>query len=137
MGDQWTELEEAAKKATPGPWLLEKYRTNDQGHTDCGVHTPNYIGLPGALAICRAPRLVKESEWQRDGGFIAACDPTTILSLISAARGKQRTPGTHESCDLCACNVIDGGARMVRRRGSGRIGICTDVACPLRQEPKV
>ena len=102
------EIEEAASKATPGPWKWqgEDYRggwgwqllvAGDGSGILCGEDAGKpYAQLRAYVPIdpeyCRTGmNATKESApavhvLQRDAAFIAACDPQTVLALVRIAR---------------------------------------------------
>jgi hypothetical protein len=79
--DQWkrAELRALAEKATPGPWQRSGVRQNV---------TENCIMVgPDNFLIVAIPHGAHPNDHAgafNDAGFIAACDPQTILALLDA-----------------------------------------------------
>lgn len=135
MSDQWTELEEAATKATPGPYDV---------HAGCSVRS--ILGdLAEVIARMEIPWGLHRTATGRrsfkqdcaataaevhNARYFAACDPATILSLISAARGKQ-TPENELPFGCMWAAVCENCGRDPAKAYK-----CGYKVCPLRQEPK-
>ncbi len=67
-------LREAARKATPGPWILW-----DDGDVGTGYPVTKIL-RNGTTRELESEHIANTDE--RDGNYIALADPTTILALI-------------------------------------------------------
>lgn len=79
LQDTLNDMEEKAKKATPGKWTTFhpklRYCANDIAAETRG-------GEPFVLAQMNR----NMENWKEDASYIAACSPDTVLALITALR---------------------------------------------------
>lgn len=81
MADEWTALEEAAKRATPGPWWKE------EPHVDACVYAHVAGGRPNGEGLLQVRYYgQKHPNAENDATYIAMANPKTTLALIAAAR---------------------------------------------------
>lgn len=79
---QLNDLKRLAKTATPGPWFNNKYDRNIRN-----FDYEKLIGKP--FHIMRYPHRpdnypITHEMWQANGDYIAAANPTAILSMIES-----------------------------------------------------
>lgn len=80
--DRWSDLEELARKATPGRWFVcECERLNREDHTT-EFSGFEILGLDDAIVHSPDDGVQK----LEDAAFIAAANPAEVLALISHAR---------------------------------------------------
>lgn len=72
-----TELRAAAERATPGPWQRSGIRQTI--HENCIMVGPDHLSII-AIPVGRDPE--EHAGAFNDAGFVATCDPQTILALL-------------------------------------------------------
>ena len=90
-------LEEAAKKATPGPWHWRE-RDWSKGHYDLYAGDVEVLGAmwvhsPDEGIVCAG---------DADVVYIAAASPDTILALVAVARAAEQHAQLDNDMDPCA-----------------------------------
>jgi tetratricopeptide (TPR) repeat protein len=98
-------LKELAERATPGPWESEDCRAATREKSryqngafqvfskDCEYH---------AIADCSCNHTCRDDEQCEDNAaFIAACDPQTILSLLSQVSANSANGNYKQALDKC------------------------------------
>lgn len=90
--EQWlTDLEDKAKFATPGPWVMD------------GVYPIYSVGRGGLK-----DKTIGHVQRQWDGDFIAAANPAAVLRLVGMVRWL--APVLHKFCeDICTPYKIGNG----------------------------
>lgn len=79
-----SELRALVEKATPGPWATGRFEVNPDAVLS-GAPPPH--DFKHAVTVCRGmigPNRVANSD------YLAACDPSTVLSLLSAVATLRR-----------------------------------------------
>lgn len=87
LHDTLNDLEEKAKKATPGPW-------KESGMDICAPKASTFLSGGLKLVVGDADYLNEE-----DQSYIAACSPDTVLALITALREAEETLELYTSRD--------------------------------------
>ena len=105
-------LEAKARKATPGPWTFTDYEgcTHVWAKNSTAMVADNYVGQ----LVARARGFGADLPIVENADYIAACDPTTVLALITRLRAAEARIArvgsilSDEGCD-CYCDCDSDG----------------------------
>ncbi len=100
-------LQGLAEKATPGPWSW--------GFRNDADAPGSVFVLPQGTAIAMCPRYGAK-QWKKDGAYIAALDPQTVLSLIALIRSKAEDIAKMRDDVRQFCEAIENRCRQSTAR---------------------
>jgi hypothetical protein len=126
MTPDYKALREAAEKATPGPWLALPSPPMD-GYEYYWVQAqPNPILRGFTKEIARVPH----TDQEHDAIFIAAANPSTIISLLDAlAASEAKLEKARDALGPLACTCAEKNGDDCSR--SPDEPFCIEVACPF------
>ena len=113
------ELERLARAATPGPWSVHEQRPSaSTSISGTFIHAgPDHADDTGFSLVARTYTRDGLEERERNAAFIAAANPATILSLLSANREMREALLNIDACSQHSYGFSD----FSMRRRCGQI----------------